>query len=130
MMWLALLIILALLSLLLVLLGRRFMRPRLSGAGRRRILAQWGHARSLPDPARRVVEADIVLDHALRELGYAGTFADKLRRVGARFPNLDDIWDAHRLRNRIAHEPGVRVTVSEADRELRTFERALRALLR
>jgi len=128
MIWFWILLGLAITILFLVALCARFLRRRLRGGAKKRIWKQFEHARSLPDPARRVVEADIVLDYALKELGYEGPLGEKLKEVGARFSNLDDVWKAHKFRNRIAHEPGITVSDKEAERVLSVLEKAIREL--
>lgn len=128
MQWFAVLVILALGVLSLVWWWTTFRKQRLHGAARVRIEGQLRAAAALGDPARRVVEADIVLDHALREIGYQGTLGDKLKKAGARFRDLDAVWRAHKLRNRIAHEPGVHVSDAEAAAALRAVESAIRDL--
>ncbi len=53
-----------------------------------------------------ILEADIMLGELLDSLGYRGeTMADKMRAVErADFNTIDLAWEAHRMRNRIAHE--------------------------
>jgi hypothetical protein len=53
-----------------------------------------------------ILEADIMLGELLDTLGYRGeTMADKMRAVDrADFNTIDHAWEAHRMRNRIAHE--------------------------
>ena len=53
-----------------------------------------------------ILEADIMLNELLDSLGYRGeTMADKMREVDrADFNTIDLAWEAHRARNRIAHE--------------------------
>ena len=53
-----------------------------------------------------IIEADIMLGEALNQAGYAGlTIGDKLKGSSpTQFTTLQDAWDAHRIRNRIAHE--------------------------
>jgi hypothetical protein len=103
-------------------------RRRLSAQAVGRVRAQWEHVLSLRDPARRVLEAEKVLDHALRELGYEGGFGEKLKKAGARLPNLQNVWEAHKLRNRIAHEPGAQVNEREGGRAVQAFEKAIHSL--
>ena len=52
-----------------------------------------------------IIEADVMLERMLEEAGYAGnTIADRLRSVSNRsFTTIDDAWQAHRVRNQIAH---------------------------
>jgi len=81
----------------------------------------WNTAIELKDPSRRVLEAEKVCDAVLRELRYSGTFAEKLQQAGPRLKNVNDIWNAHRLRNKIAHEINARVSVAQSDRALHAF---------
>ena len=52
-----------------------------------------------------IIEADVMLDKLLQAQGYAGTsIGDRLKSVSMRsFQTLDDAWQAHRVRNQIAH---------------------------
>lgn len=77
------------------------------------------------DPHRRVVEAAKVLDAALKELGFQGSMAEKLRRAGPRFANVQPVWDALKLRNKIAHEVDARVSDRDATAAAKAFARAL-----
>jgi hypothetical protein len=53
-----------------------------------------------------ILEADIMLNELLDSLGYRGeTMADKMRGIErGDFNTIDLAWEAHRARNRIAHE--------------------------
>ncbi|MBM3230977.1 hypothetical protein FJZ28_01470 [Candidatus Peregrinibacteria bacterium] len=105
-------------------------RRRVSQNDRQKIALEWSHALSLPAPEAKILEADKVLDHVMSALGAEGSFADKLRNLGPRLKNPQLLWDAHKLRNRIAHETGVRVDRKEVERALRSFEEAMHAFLR
>lgn len=52
-----------------------------------------------------ILEADNMLDEILEEHGYLGeTLADKLKAMNpTRVTSYNEIWDAHKLRNQIAH---------------------------
>ncbi len=52
-----------------------------------------------------IIEADIMLDEALKELGYAGaSLGERLRGLTPRqLPSINDAWEAHKVRNEIAH---------------------------
>jgi hypothetical protein len=76
-----------------------------------------------------VLSADKLLDQALRELGVRGqTMGERMKSVGPRFSDSNGVWAAHKLRNRIAHEPDVSVTYEEARRALIYFRKALKDL--
>lgn len=53
-----------------------------------------------------ILEADIMLNELLDVLGYKGeTMAEKMKQVNrANFNSIDDAWEAHKVRNRVAHE--------------------------
>ncbi len=73
---------------------------------------RWNHIRELiesgveSDWRQAIIEADIMLDDLLTQLGYQGaSLGEKLRAVDpARFRTLDEAWDAHKVRNQIAHQ--------------------------
>ena len=50
-----------------------------------------------------IIEADTMLDELTKEMGLEGeTMADRLKN--AQWRNINDAWEAHKVRNRIAHE--------------------------
>lgn len=54
-----------------------------------------------------VIEADIELERILESAGYAGsTVGDKLKnaRTTGAMQTIDDAWEAHLIRNKIAHQ--------------------------
>jgi hypothetical protein len=55
-----------------------------------------------------ILEADIMLDTLLDNMGLPGeTMADKLKAVEkSDFTTIDSAWEAHKVRNQIAHEGG------------------------
>lgn len=52
-----------------------------------------------------IIEADILLDDALKKMGYAGaSLGERLKSISPQsMDTLDDAWQAHRMRNQIAH---------------------------
>jgi len=52
-----------------------------------------------------IIEADIILDEILKEAGYAGaSLGERLRSISpTQLRSLDDAWQAHKVRNQIAH---------------------------
>ncbi|NCT02017.1 hypothetical protein GW766_02070 [Candidatus Parcubacteria bacterium] len=53
-----------------------------------------------------IIEADIILDDALKQKGYPGnSLGERLKNVSPQQLNsLQDAWEAHKVRNRIAHD--------------------------
>ncbi len=52
-----------------------------------------------------IIEADVLLERMLEKAGFAGnTIGERLKSASVRsFATLDDAWQAHRVRNQIAH---------------------------
>jgi hypothetical protein len=119
----------ALAILLLLLVRWKLLRRRLSAADKKRILALWEQVDILSDPLRRVLEADKVLDHALTAHRYKGSLGEKLKKAGPRFSDLNAVWRAHKLRNRIAHEPGIEISKQQSAAAVAALHRAVSDLL-
>jgi len=53
-----------------------------------------------------IIEADIILDDTLKQKGYAGnSLGERLKSISPnQLASLQDAWEAHKVRNRIAHE--------------------------
>lgn len=78
------------------------------------------------DPRLRILELDKALDALLNHLGYKGTLGEKLKKAGARFPNTNALWAAHKHRNTLAHESGATATHADAERAHAAITTALR----
>ncbi len=73
-----------------------------------------------------IVSADKLLDTALKERGISGnTMGERMKNSKVHLTNIESVWRAHKLRNRIAHEDNVQVTKRQADEALKIFKRAL-----
>lgn len=53
-----------------------------------------------------IIEADIILDDALKQYGYeGGSLGERLKSIStSQLSTLNEAWEAHKVRNRIAHE--------------------------
>jgi hypothetical protein len=73
---------------------------------------RWEHIQSLVESAsssdwrEAIIEADVMLDEELTKQGYAGDgLGEKLKTANsAKFRTLQDAWEAHKVRNQIAHQ--------------------------
>lgn len=104
-------------------------RPKLSRAAIAKVKSQWMHVIAMEDNAAKVLEGAKVCDAVFKQLGYKGTFGEKLKQVGPRLQNEQAVWDALKLRNRVAHEVGVTVSDAEANRSIKAFWKAIQTLL-
>lgn len=66
-----------------------------------------------------IIEADIMLGQVLNEKGYAGaSIGEQLKSASVQnFRTLQDAWDAHKVRNQIAHEGSDFVLTNRLARE-------------
>lgn len=88
----------------------------------------WKKVHAHSNPVLKVIEADKILDEALRLLGYTGSLGDKLKAAGPRLNNINALWSAHKLRNRLVHELDVKVGDREVEKAIQTFRHALKDL--
>ncbi len=99
------------------------------------ISPRWLHIQSLIDGRsasewrEAIIEADIMLDDILAQRGYVGEGAgEKLKAVEpSSFDTLQSAWEAHKVRNQIAHE-GSAFNLSEelARRTIARYESVFR----
>jgi len=70
-----------------------------------------------------IIQADKLLDQALKERGFSGeTMGDRLKSSHAG----DRVWAAHKIRNRIAHESDVKLNPVMVSQALRGFKEGLK----
>lgn len=78
-----------------------------------------------------VVEADKLLDYALKGKGYTGeNMGERLKSAinSLTREGYNAAWEAHKLRNRMVHEIEHEVFSWEVEKALKNFEKALREL--
>ena len=75
-----------------------------------------------------VIEADSILDSLLVDLGYDGEgLGERLKNVKREnMASLNDAWEAHKVRNRIAHEVDFPLSHVDAKKTISQFERVFR----
>lgn len=73
-----------------------------------------------------VSDADKLLDQVLKQRGFKGeTMADRLRSAQHLFSNKQNIWDAHKIRNAIAHEVNYDLPMNRGQKALADLYRGL-----
>lgn len=76
-----------------------------------------------------IVDADKLLDEALKKHHIRGkTMGERLVAAQRLISDNDAVWYAHKLRNRLVHEPNVRLKKREAQTALAGFKQGLRDL--
>lgn len=75
-----------------------------------------------------IINADIMLDELVTGLGYAGAgLGEKLKSINQNdFPTLQSAWEAHKIRNIIAHEPNYNLTERQKELVRKQYENVFR----
>jgi hypothetical protein len=76
-----------------------------------------------------IIDADKLLDEALKKRNFRGkTMGERLVSAQRSLSDNDAVWYAHKLRNRLVHEPEVKLRKSEAQNALAGFKKGLNDL--
>lgn len=77
-----------------------------------------------------VIEADKFFEQVLRRLGYSGeNFSERLNQVHPTdIENINDVWDAHRVRNSLSHDVNFKLSEGEAKKAIAAYEKAMKDL--
>ncbi len=77
-----------------------------------------------------VIQADAMVDDILKRMSLPGeTMAERLQQLDAsKLATLQDVWDAHKIRNRVAHAPSTMLRRDELYEAIEKYRRALREL--
>lgn len=75
-----------------------------------------------------ILEADKLLDKMVEKMGYPGAnLGERLRVIEpSDFLTLQEAWEAHKIRNRIAHEAQYQLTEREARKTIGLYEKVFR----
>lgn len=122
-----LLVVLLLLYVGVVFLARR-MKRKWSQADMQFFASNWKRIRALSDQRHAVLEADKLLDHVLKKRGFQGSLGEKMKKARSIFSNNNALWEAHKVRNKVAHELDYKLNGGEYSRAMNGFERAFRDL--
>jgi len=77
-----------------------------------------------------LIEADNLFDDLLKQMRLPGeSMADRLKFLdSSQISNIDEIWQAHKSRNTIVHNPEYPITRNEIEFGVRAYEKALKEL--
>lgn len=77
-----------------------------------------------------VIEGDKILDEILKKSGFVGeTMADRLKTMtSAQLSNIQQVWEAHKLRNQIVHQPDFEVSRAEAELAISIYGHAFQEM--
>jgi len=103
-----------------------------SDLSEKRVLKAWKEIEEKMKGGRKtemklaIIEADRVLDEVLKVAGYKGeTIAERMEKVTpAQLTNIDKVWRAHKIRNRIVHESEFNISEQEVEEVIKTYKKA------
>jgi hypothetical protein len=76
-----------------------------------------------------IIDADKLLDEALKRRRFRGkTMGERLVSAQRLISDNDAVWYAHKLRNRLVHEPNIKLRKKEAQTALAGFRQGLKDL--
>ena len=77
-----------------------------------------------------VIEADKIVDDTLKNAGFPGeTLGERLMNIQpGQLITLQNLWEAHKIRNRLVHDTNYFLRYSEAKRAVGLYERTLKEL--
>lgn len=118
-----------------IFLKKLFKRPELYGMSKEDIQKRWNQIEELL--SRRedvswklaVLEADKLLDHSLKAMGFGGnSLGERLKLAAYRHPKIRNVWPAHITRNKLAHEASYSLGQGAARQAVSQFKKALQEL--
>lgn len=76
-----------------------------------------------------LMEADKLLDHALKQRGFKGeTMGERMKTAQPAWRDANIVWKAHKLRNQVAHEQNVQLRYDQTRGALACFKQGLKDL--
>lgn len=121
------------LGLLALFAGYGATRMRSSSLNKDTFKKRWQEIQALLKTAEgqqlSIIEADKLLDDALKKLRFSGkTMGERLVSAQRNLSNPNNVWSAHKLRNRLVHETGLKVSQRQVRSALQAFRTALKDL--
>ncbi len=113
---------------------RSLQRSSLDGLDRKKLQAMWTEIEKTSDHGimgakLAVIEADKLLDTILRKMHFPGeTMGERLKTAAYRYPNISQVWGAHKLRNQLVHDSTFEISIKQAKRAVNDFYQAIKTL--
>ena len=82
------------------------------------------------DYKHNIIQLDILLDKILLKLWYKWSLWEKMKKYGNNFKNQNNIWYAHKVRNKIVHEIDYYLSRKEYGRIENHFKIEINSLLK
>jgi hypothetical protein len=127
------LLLIAALGVIVLVFMSRFIKVARPHLDKKYFEAQWmellARVKTADGMVLAVIDADKLLDEALKKHHFKGkTMGERLVAAQRALNDNDAVWYAHKLRNRLVHEPQVRLKKREAQAALAGFKKGLQDL--
>ena len=102
----------------------KLVEPKHSGNERWEKIEQKAFGNNESEWKQAIIEADIILDELIQRMGYVGeNLGERMKKIeSSDFKSLSQAWDAHKVRNRIAHDgPDFTLSQHEARRVINMY---------
>lgn len=110
--------------LLIVVLIANFSKPRLN---KNYFTKHWEQLQRESNLETALIKADSLLDEALKHARIKGdTMGERLNSGAGFLRDINGTWTAHKLRNRVVHEPDAKVSKAEVEQALKQLKKALK----
>lgn len=104
--------------------------------GARKIIKEWNkiehrlEAGLETESKLAVIEADSMLNDVLEKMGFAGeTLEERLKNLTSNsLSNIEQVWEAHKIRNNIVHDPNYQLSLDESRRVISIYKQTLISL--
>ncbi len=75
-----------------------------------------------------IIETDSIIDDLFKRMGYKGeSLGERLKQIKpAQIPYIEDVWQAHKIRNNVVHNQDYKLTYGEAKKALDIYEKILK----
>lgn len=113
---------------------RMFVRVDLHGLTVEQVKRQWTEIEQIAGQSKMgqkmaIVEADKLLDAVLKSMSMPGqTLGERLKFACYKYPDLKNVWFAHRLRNQLVHETTFEIGDRDARSAVGEYKKALKTL--
>lgn len=104
--------------------AKKYSKKRWSEQDRSFFTKNWQKILNEKDSKHKIMDADKLLDAMLKKKGLSGSLGDKLKNNEKLFSDLNGLWEAHRLRNKLAHEIDFNLEQAQATQAMKGFKNA------
>ena len=112
----------ALVLIILIIISAFFRKKKISNSDKKYFYKLLKEIPKHGDVERQILEYDKLLDKVLHTRGYVGSLGEKLKENPHLFKDINGLWEAHKMRNKIAHEIDFSLAKTQAQKYIQIFK--------